>query len=287
MQILTDSGYDLSPEQLSGFQIHQVPLFINLNGTTYRSGIDITIDEFYQLLAETEEMPTTSLPSPGDFVETYQKLSEEDPDILSVHISSGLSSTFRSAKTGADMVPEAKVTVYDTKTLSVGMGWHVEAAARMAKAGWPEDKIIKTLDQIHEVSDLMYTLPELKYLIHGGRISHIKGLVAQVLRIKPLISVGKEDGKYYQKSQQRTFKKAMQGIVSQVASEITPGTPLRVQVAHANNPDGADQLQEFFDKEFECKFLPHCSIAPVLGAHTGPGLVGAAYAPLENYPELP
>ena len=102
---------------------------------------------------------------------------------------------------GGDMVPGANVTVYDTMTLSVGMGWQVEAAARMAAAGWPLDKTIETLKKVREVTELLYTLPELKYLIHGGRISHIKGLLAQVLKIKPIIGVSKEDGKYYQKSQ--------------------------------------------------------------------------------------
>jgi DegV family protein with EDD domain len=167
------------------------------------------------------------------------------------------------------------------------MGWQVEAAARMAHAGWAIDKITATLDKIKQVTETMFTLPELKYLIHGGRISHIKGLLAQVLNIKPLIGVSKEDGKYYQKSQQRTFTKAMKTIVDQVAKEIPSGSPLRVQIAHANNPDGAESLQELFNKAFKCEFLPSCSIAPVLGAHTGPGLVGAAYAPLDQYPVLP
>ena len=96
MQIVTDSGVDIVPEQLDGFEIHQVPLKILLGGKTYLSGVDIQPDEFYELLTTTDELPVTSLPSPGDFVELYRRLAAKGP-ILSIHISSGLSNTSRAS----------------------------------------------------------------------------------------------------------------------------------------------------------------------------------------------
>lgn len=286
MQIVSDAGCDISTQQLSGGTISMVPLRINLAGKTYRSGLDITYHEFYTLLEETGELPTTTLPSPGEFAELYRKLAEKDPDILSVHISSGLSGTSNSAHDGAAQVPEARVTIHDTMTLSIGEGWQVEAAVRAAQAGWTIAQTVPVLERVREVTETVFTLPELKYLIHGGRISHIKGLLAQILNIKPIIGVGKSDGKYFQRDQQRTFSKAMAGIVNLIAKDVPRGAPLRIQVAHANNPSGALQLQEMIEKVFPCEKLPISDIAPVLGAHTGPGLVGLAYAPVDKYPTI-
>lgn len=287
MQIVSDAGCDISPQQLAGGKITTVPLSINLAGKTYRSGIDITYKEFYTLLAETGELPTTSLPSPGEFAELYRKLAAQDPEILSVHISSGLSGTSNSARDGAAQVPEANITIHDTMTLSIGEGWQVEAAVRAAQAGWNAAQTVPVLERVREITETVYTLPDLKYLIHGGRISHIKGLLAQILNIKPIIGVGKQDGKYVQRDQQRTFNKAMAGIVNLIAKDIPRGTPLRIQVAHANYLEGAEQLQAMVEKEFPCEKLPISDIAPVLGAHTGPGLVGLSYAPLDKYPHIP
>ena len=125
MQFVTDSGTDLSlsPEQLAELNIEVVPLTITLEGKSYHDGVDIQPEEFYRLLAASESLPVTSQPSAGEFAEIYRRLAAKDPDILSIHMSSGLSGTFNSAVQGAEMVPEANVTLVDTKTLSAAAGW--------------------------------------------------------------------------------------------------------------------------------------------------------------------
>jgi DegV family protein with EDD domain len=287
MKIVSDAGMDISQQQLEGFEVELVPLSIQLDGKVYKSGVDIQPTEFYEILTRNGSLPTTSLPSAGEFAEVYRRLAREDKEILSVHISSGLSGTYSAACKGAEQVPEARVTLYDTLTLSVGQGWQVEAAMRAAKAGWLVERILTLLERVRQSTETVYTLPDLKYLIHGGRIGHLKGLMAAMLKIKPLIGVGKQDGKYFQRGQQRTFQKALAHIVDVIAQDHPNGTPLRVQVAHAENLQGAQRLQELIDEAFPCQWLPPTSIAPVLGAHTGPGLVGVAYAALETYPQLP
>jgi len=287
MQIVSDRGMDLAPEQMEGLNVHLVPLTITLDGKSYRSGVDIQPREFYQLLASTESFPTTSQPSPGDFADIYRELAKTDPDILSIHISSGLSGTLNSAHAGAEMVPEAKVTFVDTKTLSGAEGWQVFAAARALKAGWALEKILELVGKVAAATDTIYTLNELKYLIHGGRISHMKGLIASVLNIKPVIGVEKVNGKYAQYGQARSFEKAVAKIVEHIASQYKPGTALRAQVMHAFNPEGAQLLHQKIDELFKCSWLPVGPIAPVLGAHTGPSMVGAAFAPLDAFPEIP
>ena len=289
MQIVTDSGVDLllPREQLDELGIHVVPLVVTLDGQTYREGVDIETDKFYSLLAESDSLPTTSQPSAGDFAEVYRRLAAADPEILSIHISSGLSGTFNAAQTGASMVPEAKVTLFDTKTLSAAAGWQVEAAARAAKAGWSVEQIVALMERIGDASESAYTLQELKYLIHGGRISHMKGLLASLLNIKPLIGVEKVNGTYVQLGQMRSFRAAVKGLADRIANLHAPGSPLRVQVLHSYNPQGAAMLREFIDQRFDCSWLPEGNLSLVLGAHTGPSMVGVAYAPVSVFADVP
>jgi DegV family protein with EDD domain len=289
MQIVTDSGTDLHlpPEQIAGLNLHVIPLTVSLDGRSYREGLDIQPDEFYRLLAATDSMPVTSLPSVGSFAEIYRRLAATDPDILSIHISSGLSGTVNAARLGASQAPEANVTIVDTKTLSAAAGWQVEAACRGAQAGWSKERILALLARIEEASESLYTLNELKYLIHGGRISHMKGLIASLLNIKPLIGVEQERGTYVQQGQARTFKGAVKGLVDLMAKEHKPGAALRVQVLHAANPEGAALLHEEVDQRFDCTWLPVGPLSLVLGAHTGPSMVGVAYAPLAAFAGMP
>ena len=150
MQIVTDSGTDVSftPLQMKEYNVHVVPLTVTLGGKSYREGIDIKPDEFYDLLDAADGMPVTSQPAAGEFALVYRELAKKDPDILSIHISSGLSGTVNSAIAGAAMVPEANVTVIDTKTLSVPSGWQVEAAARAVKAGWEPQRVLDLVNRI-------------------------------------------------------------------------------------------------------------------------------------------
>ena len=289
MQIVTDSGTDLnlSLVKAEGMEVHIVPLVVTLEDKTYHEAVDIQPEEFYRLLAATDSLPITSQPSAGIFAETYRRLAATDPQILSIHISSGLSGTVNAARTGASQVPEANVTIIDTKTLSAAAGWQVEAALRGVKAGWTKEKILAVMKRIGDASDSLYTLNELKYLIHGGRISHFKGLIASLLNMKPLIGVEKEGGTYTQRGQVRTFQGAVRGLTNLIAEQHAPGSALRVQVLHSFNPEGAALLHEEVDRRFDCTWLPLGPMSLVLGAHTGPSMVGVAFAPLEAFSEIP
>lgn len=285
MQIVTDSGYDLSAQQKERFPIHTLPLKISLSGVNYRSGVDIQPEDFYNLLENTDDMPITSTPSPGDFLELYKKVAEDDPDILSIHISSGLSATYNVALNAASQLPDVNITLVDTRTLSAEMGWQIEAAARGIQSGASLEDILKLMTEIREATEMVFTLPDLSYLIHGGRISHLKGLLASLLGIKPVIGVDKSTGKYDDLAKARTFKRAIRAIPAYVAGKYPSGTRLRAQIGHAGNPDAAAQLREATDALFQCEWLPNCSISPVLGAHTGRGLVGLVFAPIDRLPQ--
>ena len=286
MQIVTDSGADLSPTQRQGITIQSVPLVITLDGQTYRSGIDIQPDEFYKLLSASKNFPITSQPSPAEFADLYREMAKSDHEILSIHISSGLSGTMNAARVGAGMVPEAKVTFVDTKTLSAAEGWQVEAAARAILQGWPLDRILAALQKISDATDTIFTLSTLRYLIHGGRISHLRGLIGQLLEIKPAIGVDKSDGKYAQRGTARTLSKAIKILPELIARQHEPGTPLRAQIVHGDNLDGVAALKEALEAKFPVQWLTTMDVAPALGAHTGSGLIGCAYGPAAAYADL-
>ena len=289
MQIVTDSGTDinLSDEERAELKIHVVPLVVTLDGKSYREELDITPEDFYPLLEASGNLPTTSQPSVGDFTALYRALAEKDPEILSIHMSAGLSGTFNTAVSAAELVPEAKITHVNTKTLSAAAGWQVKAAAQALKAGWGLDRILPMLQKVSEASESIYTLEELKYLIHGGRISHMKGLIASLLNIKPMIGVEKVHGTYVQKGQARTFKGAVKGLVDQMLHAHKEGTELYVQVLHAFNPEGGSMLREMVGQHFKCRWLPMGPMSLVLGAHTGRSMVGVAYAALSALAGVP
>lgn len=289
MRIVTDSGTDLglSSQQLDELNITVVPLVVTLEGKSYFEGVNITPDEFYPLLEKAERMPTTSQPSVGAFSEVYKRIAATDPDILSIHMSSGLSGTYNAAEGAAKLVPEANITHIDTKTLSAAAGWQVKAAAAAAKAGWAKDQIIALLKRISDASYSIYSLKELKYLIHGGRISHLTGTIASLLDIKPMIGVEKKGGTYVQLGRVRTFNKALEGLVDLIARQHPEGSTLRVQVLHAFNPEAASRLHDLIDARFKCTWLPAGPMSLVLGAHTGPSMVGVAFAPVEVFADIP
>lgn len=289
MQIVTDSGTDLRlPDgEEEGLNIHTVPLTVTLDGKSYREGVDIQHKDFYPLLEASGNLPTTSQPSAGEFAEMYRKVAAIDSDILSIHITSGLSGTFNAALEGAKLVPEANVTHIDTKTLTAAAGWQVYAAARAIKAGWAKDQILGLVSRISDATDCMYSLDELKYLIHGGRISHMKGVIASILNLKPLIGVEKVNGTYIQLGQTRTFKRALQGLANLITEKHAEGSKLMVQVLYSDNPEGGSILRGMVDNLFDCTWLPMGPMSLALGAHTGRSMVGVGFAPMEAFAEIP
>jgi DegV family protein with EDD domain len=262
-------------------------LRLTLEGKSYTSGIDIQPTEFYELLGQTDSFPTTSQPSAGDFAELYRSLAQKDADILSIHISSGLSGTMNSAEAGAKMVPEANVTFFDSKTLSCPLGWQVEAAARALQAGWPLDRILELLKQVQAKAEGLFTVASMRYLLHGGRISHLKGLIASLLNIKPIIGVEKEHGTYYELGREVTLKRAIGHEADIVAHFYPLGSAIRVQPLHANNLEGVELLKRKLEERFNVTFLPTAALSPVLGAHTGPLMVGMAFGPADLLSSLP
>ena len=287
MQIVTDSASDLTADLAAEFKIHIVPLSVHIADFTYTEGDEIQPDRFYYQMAMNGAYPSTSQPAVGDFVELYRRLAAVDPEILSIHISERLSGTLNSARTAAALVPEANIRLFDSRTLSMGLGWQVLTVARARNAGWTSDQILALLERVRAGSNVLCALQELKYLVHGGRISHIQGLVASILQIKPVIGVDIAIGSFAPRGQARTFTRCLDALVAQVAREHITGSELRTQVVHTANPVAAEKLRDKVDRVFKCHWLPIGRMGPVLGAHAGPNTVGLAYAAEALFADLP
>ena len=287
MKIVTDSGADLSFEECQKMGVTMLPLKIVVGEKSYQAGVDIDANDFYDMMDTSLTLPKTSTPSIGEFQEAYEKLAKEDPEILSIHISSGLSSTIDTARQAAELVEDAHITFFDTLSLSAAQAWYVEAAVKLRDAGKSMDEILLKLNQIQSVVTTHFTLPDLKYLVAGGRIGHLKGLLAVLLGIKPVIEVSKEDGKYYDKLKKRSVHKAILGIVELLEEKHQQGTKLLAQICTAANPEGGKQLVEAMNKVFDVEWLPEFTLGTALGAHTGRGLVGVICAEKSALPEIP
>ena len=280
MKIVTDCAADLPNEELESLGIVQAPLYIQFPEGEV-SATDITADEFYNRLeAMRPVIPSTAQPSSGAFNEIYRKVADASKSILSIHISSGLSGTINSARVGAEHIKESVVNIFDSMTLSGGERFQVLAAARAAKAGWSLKSILERLEKIRENTEVIYTLETLEYLARGGRIGRVQALMGSVLKLKPIIRVDHKDGKYTTVGKGRTVSQNLGTIVDHIA-DMYGSIPLWTTVLHGRFSESADALAKSMTERLNIKKLEILRISPVLGVHTGPGIVGAAVMPME------
>ncbi len=285
MKIVTDCAADMPNEELERLGIIQAPLFIQFPEGEMNSA-DISADDFYNRLeAMRPQIPTTAQPSGGIFAELYRKVAQAEKNILSIHISSGLSGTINAARDGGEQVKEeANVNHWDTLSLSGGERFQVLAAAFASKAGWAYNAIQERLAKIREKTEVIYTLDTLEYLARGGRIGRVKALAGALLNLKPVIRVD-TDGKYTTVTTERTLGKSMKAIASHVAEKYG-NKPVWVTILHGRFGEKAETLAEEFKQKLNIAKMEVMRISPVLGVHTGPGIVGAAVVPMELMEDL-
>jgi DegV family protein with EDD domain len=285
MKIVTDCAADMPKEELERLEVVQAPLFIQLPEGEVNSA-DISADDFYNRLeAMRPQIPTTAQPSSGIFAEIYRKLAQAEKDILSIHVSSGLSGTINSARDGGEQVKgDAQVSFWDTLTLSGGERFQVMAAALAAKAGWALNTIQERLARIREKTEVIYTLDTLEYLARGGRIGRVKAIAGALLNLKPVIRVD-TDGKYSTVTTGRTVGKSIIAIGDYLLSKYG-SAPVWVTILHGRFAEKAEMLASELKEKLKITQLEVMRISPVLGVHTGPGIVGAAVVPMEVMQDL-
>ena len=285
MKIVTDCAADMSAEELDELGVAQAPLFIQFPEGEVKA-TEISADDFYNRLeAMRPAIPTTAQPSSGIFAELYRRIAQVETNILSIHISSGLSGTINSARAGGEQVENGvNVSYWDTLTLSGGERFQVMAAALAARANWALQSIQERLEKIREKTELIYTLDTLEYLARGGRIGRVKALAGALLNLKPIIRVD-SDGKYSTVGTGRTLGKSISAIAEHLHHKYAH-TPVWVTVLHGRFAEKAEILANELKARLNVGKFEINRISPVLGVHTGPGIVGAAVVPIELMEDL-
>jgi len=270
VRIVTDSTCDLPPELVAEHKIAVVPLYINFGNQSYRDGLDLTRDQFYARLPGSHPSPTTSAPGTAAFVELYQRLiTEGATGIVSIHIGSSLSNVFNVAQMAAPSITAVPLRVIDGGQITLGTGFLVVHAARLAASGASPDEIVAAVKSMAERTHSFAALDTLEYLRRGGRVSPVMFSVGTLLKMKPLLKM--HAGKVVT-DRARTSGGAIDRLI-QLALQLGPLEG--VALVHAATP----QRLELLRQQVQAK-LPGVPIrmvgevAPVIGAHVGPGAVG-------------
>lgn len=275
--IVTDSTCDLPAEIIARYGISVVPLYINVGKQSYLDGVDITREEFYKRLPNFPVHPTTAVPSPQKFHAVYNALADEGAsEILSIHISIALSATPDVALTAAREVKSVPVTVFDSRQLSLGTGFMVETAAKLAAAGHTVAQILEVLQAQIRRSHVFAALDTLEFLKRSGRMSAFMANFASLLQVKPILTMF--DGKPGTE-RVRTRDRAMQRLVQMLEAV---GKIERVALVHTNAKEYLPRLRDQAAHLLAGLDVIVEDITPVIGAHIGPGAVGFAVVGAES-----
>lgn len=270
-RIVTDSTCDLPAEIISQLGISVMPLYINIGDKGYLDGVDITRKDFYTNLPNYPVHPTTAAPSPEKFRDLYESLAREGAtEILSIHISVSLSATIESARAGATETKSIPVTAFDSRQLSLGMGFLVETAAKQAKEGRTVSEIIPLLEEQILRTRVFAALDTLEFLKRSGRMNGIIAGLGSFLQLKPILTM--YDGKPGAECV-RTRERATQHLLHHLREM---GALERVAILHSNAPDRVAELRARVAALLPQTDVIAMDITPVLGAHIGPGVVGFA-----------
>lgn len=272
--IVTDSSATVPEELAQELEIRVVPILLTLNGYTARDGVDLTHEEVYRMLRDVRHPPGTSSPSVGDFLETYVAAAPKASAIVSIHVSPKLSGTYSAAVTASKLVDEVPIRVVDSRSAAIAQGFVVLAAARAAAAGADLEEVVARAKDVAARVNLLAILGTLEYLYRGGRIGGAAALLGSVLQIKPVLSV--VDGEVTVCARPRTQSKAVHTMLQRMASQVD-GQKIHAAVLHAGMPEDAEELRQTLEERFDCVELHMAPLTPVMGVHTGPGVLGIVY----------
>jgi DegV family protein with EDD domain len=269
--IVLDSTADFpeAPKRFPNWRV--VPLYVLFGDQSYRDYVELTPEEFYARLRTSETLPTTSQPTPGDFLETYEELGAYER-IYSLHLSSVLSGTYQSATTAAATLGDDKVRVVDSETASAAIAMLGLAIQRRLDRGTSDDELDALIRRFKDEAQLIFTVDTLEFLRRGGRIGRASAWAGQLLHVKPILTIERE---VIPLKRVRGNQKAMQEFVKAFTSTTEDVPTLKVGIAHADAPERAEQLRKMVRHErSEAEIELITTLGAVVGTHAGPGTVG-------------
>jgi DegV family protein with EDD domain len=274
VKVVTDSTCDLNDEIIEKWGIIVVPLSISINGENYLDRVDISPKEFMEKMKASQELPKSSQPPAGEFLKIYDELAADGYEIISIHMTGGMSGTVRSAESAAQMT-SAKVNVVDSRFISKGLAFQVLEAAQMAADGKSSEEIVARLDEIREQTRLFVVVDTLENLVKGGRIGKGKAMIGSLLNIKPIASL--EGGEYTPVSKARSHSQVVKYLRNQFAADTEGKTIKGVGLTHAEGIGLAEKIKEAVLETSGYDDFTIEDTTPIVSTHTGPGAIGFMY----------
>ncbi len=282
---VTDSTAGMPADQVKKYNVSIVPLQVIFGTESFRDGVDLTQKEFFARLKAARTLPTTSQPSVADFEATYGKLLA-DPgvdSIISIHISSRLPrGTDRSAAQAAERLSAGtgkKISVIDSHTAYMGEGLMVIDGSRAAEKGASHDDIVKMVEEVMRPKmQILLLVDTLEYLARGGRIGGAQAFLGGLLNIKPILYV--REGRIEPLERVRTHRKAMERL-AELGAEIAKGRPCQVAIGHAEAEEDAKVLSGLVHQKLKVVEEFSSDLGPVISTHTGPGVLGFVFYPMD------
>jgi len=271
IRIVTDSTCDLPQSIIDELGITVIPLFINFGDKGYRDGVDLSRADFYARLPTSEPLPTTAAPGHEVFKQAYDRLADQGAtEVLSIHIAESLSATINVAQVAAQETRSARVTAFDSRQLSLGTGFVVEAAARAAQAGQALTEIIAQLEELIPRIHVFAALDTLEFLKRSGRVSGLMAGLGGLLQMKPIL-------KMYNGQAGSDRVRTRSRAIGQLVNLLSQCSPLeRVAMVHTHAFTPAEEIRQLVEPMLPEKDIWSLDITPVIGTHIGPGAVGFA-----------
>jgi DegV family protein with EDD domain len=271
VRVVTESTADIPAEMAKDLGIEVIPSYVVFGTETYRDGLDLTREQFYERLSATREMPTTAAPSPGVYEEVYRRLAQETDGIVSIHLTASLSSLYSVAAVAATRVPEARIVLIDSQQVTMGYGWLAVAAAEAARQGQTLEQIVELVEDMKKRSCVLAILDTLDYVYRGGRVGWAAAMLGTLLRIKPIVEVREGEVRLLERARSRAH--ALDRLLALVQAL---GPLERAVVLHAGAPDWAEQLAAKLPAVVPGwkRLIGHAGVT--IASHAGPGAVGIA-----------
>jgi DegV family protein with EDD domain len=274
IKIVTDSTMDMTIEQADQLGVVVVPLSVTINGETYLDRVEIQPAKFMETMKSLEELPKSSQPSAGTFLEVYDRLGEEGYEVISIHMTGKMSGTVRSAESAAQMT-KTKVTVVDSEFISFALQFQVRVAAEMAKQGSSLEEILSRLESVRQNSRLFIMIDTLENMVKGGRIGKGKAFIGSLLNIKPIASL--EGAEYNPVAKVRSHSQVVKWMAKQFAEDIKGKTVKGVGIVHAEAHGLASKVKESIIELTGYQDITVDYTGPTISTHTGPGAIALMY----------
>jgi DegV family protein with EDD domain len=274
--IVTDSTSDMPKDIAKKLGITVVPLTVIFEKESFLDdGKEITIEEFYKKIRSVKKLPTTTQPTPKDFIKVYSNILEEYDSIISIHISKKMSGTINSTELAKKELPGKDIEIIDTGYVHFPLGFIALKAGQLAQEGKSKQEILKNISDLQSKVKVLFIPSTLEYLKKGGRIGKAKGLIASILEIKPILTI--HDGEVSQFKTTRRWNQAKSELIQSMKNMVKNPHNLIVSIGDSDAKEDAAEMEERIKAEFHPKKIYRVDIGAVVGTHLGPGGIGITF----------